>query len=300
MKKYLAYTLLIAMMAPSCKKDLHSSVFDESTDQRLNAILAKYQSTLVAAPYGWVAAVAPAAGDEVYTYWFKFNDSNRVSSRWLDKPAVGSSYRLKALQQPELIFDTYTYLHLLADAEGKVPGAKTGVGLQSDFEFEILSGTADSFVLKGKYNGIDAKLLKAAAKDTTGNVVLPGYPLAGNFKYTSVRTLYTTTQAAGVVASVSRTNGVKTAPPLKYDATVSIDYSDLGASVWKYYLTLKNITDTDIAVDINPVMKSGIKQGSFKILEKSYDPVSGRIYLKTFYTNSAGAERVTEETFIRQ
>nr|WP_295871443.1 DUF4302 domain-containing protein [uncultured Chitinophaga sp.] len=300
MKKYLIYILPAVSIICSCKKDLHSSVFDASADQRLNAILAKYQSDLVAAPYGWTAKVTPALGEEVYAFWFKFNDSNRVLSRWKSEPVAGSSYRLKALQQPELIFDTYTYLHLLADAEGKVPGAQKGRGLASDFEFEILSGTTDSFVLKGKYNGAEAKLVKAAAKDTAGSIILPGYALSGNFSYKSKRTLYAGAQSAGIVANTFQAEGEKVMTPLKYDNMVSVDYSDLGSSGWKYYFTLKDRMDTAIVVDINPVMKSQIKQGSFKILEKSYNPATGRIYLKTFYTNAAGSDRVTEETFVRQ
>lgn len=303
MIKYLVYIILLAAMVfVSCRKDLHSSVFDKSADQRLNAVLSDYQSLLVAAPYGWIATVVPnpEENDNVYAFWFKFNDSNRVTSRWKDLPSINSSYRLKALQQPELIFDTYTYLHLLADAEAKVPGAKPGTGLKSDFELEIISGTADSFILKGKYNGSDITMSKATVKDTSGNIAIPGYVLAGNYLDTSVRILYRTTQANGAIASTSRISGIKTANPLKYPGTVSIDYSDLGASGWQYNIFVKNATDKEITVTINTTMQQQIKEGSFKVLDKSYDPVSGRIYLKTFYTNSAGADRVTEEILLRQ
>lgn len=302
MIRYLVYILLAAMIFTSCKKDLHSSVFDKSSDQRLNALLANYQSILVAAPYGWVAKVLPNPdnNDNIYAFWFKFNDSNRVVSRWQNQPALTSSYRLKAMQQPELIFDTYTYLHLLADPERKVPGAQLGTGLRSDFELEIISGTVDSFVLKGKYNGSDVVLSKATAKDVTGPILLPGYPLAGNYNDTSVRTLYRTTQANGTIASISKTNSVKVANPLKYAGTVSVDYSDLGGSGWQYNIAIKAGTTKDLIVTINTTMQSQIKAGSFKILDQSYDPVSGRIYLKTFYTNSAGADRVNEEVLVRQ
>jgi Domain of unknown function (DUF4302) len=301
MIKYLVYIFLAVMMLPSCKRDLDSSVFDKSADQRLNSVLANYQSLLVAAPYGWMAKVVPnpEESDGVYAFWFKFNDSNRVVSRWKDQPALNSSYRLKALQQPELIFDTYTYLHLLADAEAKVPGAKPGLGLQSDFELEIISASADSIVLKGKYNGSDVIMSRATAKDTSGNIVLPGYPLAGSYKDTSARTLYKTTQADGAISTVAKFTGVKEATPLKYAGTVSVDYSDLGSSGWQYNIAVKNPADKEITVTINTTMQQGIKEGSFKVLDKSYDPVSGRIYLKTFYTNAAGADRVTEEVLSR-
>lgn len=302
MIKYLVYILLVAMVVTSCKKDLHSSVFDQSADQRLNKVLADYQSILVAAPYGWVAKVVPnpEQNNNVYAFWFKFNDSNRVVSRWQNQPSLSSSYRLKALQQPELIFDTYTYLHLLADPEQKVPGAQLGTGLKSDFELEIISGSADSFVLKGKYNGSDITMSRAAAKDTSGAIVLPGYLLAGNYKSTSVRTGYKTTQAAGIIANTWKFDDVKAANPLKFAGTVSIDYSDLGGSGWQYNIFVKDNTTKDVTITINAVMQSQIKEGSFKILDQSYDPASGRIYIKTFYTNSAGADRVNAEILLRQ
>lgn len=301
MIKYLVYILTGLMVISSCRKDLHSSVFDESADQRLNTVLAGYQSVLVAAPYGWLANVVPNPdkNEKVYAFWFKFNDSNRVVSRWKTNPALTSSYRLKALQRPELIFDTYTYLHLLADAEAKVPGAKPGTGLKSDFELEIISATADSIVFKGRYNGSDITFQKAAASDTTGSVRFFGYPLAGTYKATSVRTLYTGGMADSIVADIGKFDGVKEFGPLKYAGMVGVDYSDLGGSGWQYRIA-QTADGQGITVTPNAIMESQIKPGSFKILDQSYNRQTGRIYLKVFYTNSAGSDRVSEETFIRQ
>lgn len=300
MIKYLVYILTFVMIISSCRKDLHSSVFDKSTDQRLNTVLADYQSVLVAAPYGWVANVVPNPdkNEKVYAFWFKFNDSNRVVSRWKSEPALISSYRLKALQRPELIFDTYTYLHLLADAEAKVPGAVRGTGLKSDFELEIISGTADSFVFKGRYNGADVIFQKATASDTAGLVTFRGYPLAGTYKATSIRTLYAGKMADSIVADIGKFDGTKEFNPLRYAGTVGVDYSDLGASGWQYRIG-PTADGQGIMATPNATMESQIKPGSFKVLDQSYDRQTGRIYLKVFYTNSAGADRVSEETFIR-
>ncbi|HEY8959726.1 DUF4302 domain-containing protein [Chitinophaga sp.] len=302
MIKYLVYILTFVMIISSCRKDLHSSVFDKSADQRLNTVLTDYQSILVAAPYGWVANVVPAleTNEKIYSFWFKFNDSNRVVSRWKAEPPLTSSYRLKALQRPELIFDTYTYLHLLADAEKKVPGAAAGTGLKSDFELEIISAAADSFVFKGRYNGADVTFQKATAGDTAGNVrVLGHYPLAGSYQATAVRILYATTAADSLVGSIGNFKGIKEFSPSKYADTVVVDYGDLGNSNWRYRIAL-TADGQGITVTPNATMESQIKPGSFKILAQSYDRGSGRIYLKSFYTNSAGADRVTEETFIRR
>lgn len=301
MIKYVVYILTGLMIISSCRKDLHSSLFDKSADQRLNAVLAGYQSVLLSAPYGWLANVVPNPdkNEKVYAFWFKFSDSNRVVSRWKTNPPLNSSYRLKALQRPELIFDTYTYLHLLADAEAKVPGAMPGTGLKSDFELEIISATVDSIVFKGRYNGSDIIFRKATADDTTGPVAVSGYPLAGTYKATSVRTLYAGRMVDGVVASTAKFNGVKELGPLKYAGIVGVDYSDLGGSGWQYRIG-QTADGQGITITPNAIMESQVKPGSFKILDQSYDRQTGRIYLKVFYTNSAGLDRVSEETFIRQ
>jgi hypothetical protein len=76
-----------------------------------------------------------------------------------------SSYRLKALQQPSLIFDTYSYIHMLSDPDGAVSGGAYGQGLKSDFEFAIDTVTADSIRLTGRFNGSKLSLRKAAQGD---------------------------------------------------------------------------------------------------------------------------------------
>ena len=120
MKNIPLYFLFVSTLFFSCTKE-PEQVFDKSPDERLNETLAGYQKQLSGAQYGWKAVVFPAAGG-AYAFYFKFNDSNRVqmvsdfdsnSARILKE----SSFRLKALQQPSLIFDTYSYLHVLADPD---------------------------------------------------------------------------------------------------------------------------------------------------------------------------------------
>jgi hypothetical protein len=64
------------------------------------------------------------------------------------------------LQQPSLIFDTYSYLHLLADPDPNVNGGRVGAGLSSDFEFYVDSTVADTMKLVGRFNGSKAILTK--------------------------------------------------------------------------------------------------------------------------------------------
>lgn len=169
MNKNLTYILLaIITLVASCRKD-DDNAFDKSPDERLNETLQQYQAALSGSPYGWNANLITADGG-FYRFYFSFNESNRVEmySDFDSTTATSireSSYRLKALQQPSLIFDTYSYIHMLSDPDGAVSGGAYGQGLRSDFEFAIDTVTADSISLTGRFNGSRLSLRKAAQSD---------------------------------------------------------------------------------------------------------------------------------------
>ena len=168
MKRALLYIFLAAVGLTSCQKD-DDNVFDQSPDERLNKALTEYQSQLAGAENGWKAVIYPVAGG-AYSFYFKFNNDNRVQmfSDFDSTSAVTrmeSSYRLKALQQPALIFDTYSYVHLLADPNGLVNGGSFGQGLQSDFEFAFDGVSGDSIKLTGRFHGSRAVLVKATKQE---------------------------------------------------------------------------------------------------------------------------------------
>jgi hypothetical protein len=78
-----------------------------------------------------------------------------------------SSYRLKALQRPTLLFDTYSTLHLIADPTPDVVGGETGEGYYSDFEFAFISASADTIKLEGTFN--KSKLILVRSKSAADN-----------------------------------------------------------------------------------------------------------------------------------
>lgn len=166
MKKYFVGFIVATFMITGCKKEV-DHVFDQSPDERLNEALAKYQAQLTGSPNGWNAVLYPKGGG-AYAFYFKFNDANRVQmvSDFDSASAVTvkeSSYRLKALQQPSLLFDTYSYIHVLSDPSSDINGGTDGAGLVSDFEFYFSDSTssADSIILIGRVNGSKAILTKA-------------------------------------------------------------------------------------------------------------------------------------------
>ena len=166
MKKVLVTVLIVGAFLSSCKKE-DKPAFDKSPDERLKETLDAYQTQLSGAQNGWKGFITPDSGKgAIYSFYFKFNNANRVTmlSDFDALSAVTpkeSSYRLKALQQPSLLFDTYSYLHVLSDPDETVSGGGRGAGLLSDFEFYFDSVATDTIRLIGRLHGSKMIFIKA-------------------------------------------------------------------------------------------------------------------------------------------
>lgn len=171
MKRVSLYILLPVIVLLACNKE--KNVFSKSADQRITDTLTAYQARLTGSSYGWIGMVYPKGGGS-YRFYFSFGTNGRVNmvSDFDSTSATvlnESSYRLESLQQPCLNFDTYNYIHLLADPNGNVNGGPDGEGLQSDFEFILSdSSTADTIRLIGRFNGSKALLWKATQAERDG------------------------------------------------------------------------------------------------------------------------------------
>ena len=178
MNKVLILIFLIAAGLSSCQKESDKPLFNESPDERLNETLTAYQTQLSGAENGWKALITTDSGKgATYSFYFKFNNENRVVmvSDFDSASAVTpkeSSYRLKALQQPSLIFDTYSYLHVLADPDASQNGGAYGAGLISDFEFYFDSVATDTIKLVGRFRGSKIILIRATKEE--GDAYLGG------------------------------------------------------------------------------------------------------------------------------
>jgi hypothetical protein len=84
--------------------------------------------------------------------------------------ALESTYRLKAMQQPALLFDTYNYMHILADPDSRQSNGDVGAGKYSDFEFSFESVTPETITLKGNLQGSRLVLTKAT-QDEADNYI---------------------------------------------------------------------------------------------------------------------------------
>src|SRR5688572_18106495 len=111
MKRILIVFLVLAAALTSCTKE-EDPVFEKSPDERLQEKLTAYQVQLSGAQNGWNGLLVTDSGrGSTHSFYFKFNDQNRVTMLSDFDPVSAttfkeSSYRIKALLQPSLLFDT--------------------------------------------------------------------------------------------------------------------------------------------------------------------------------------------------
>ncbi|MCJ8166638.1 DUF4302 domain-containing protein [Pontibacter sp. E15-1] len=174
MKKLLYISWVMVLLLAACSKDKNDPAPGERPDERLSATLDAYKAQLVGAENGWKAVLYPEGGAG-YSFLLNFTADDRV--RMLSDIDAGtaetslvSTYRLKALQKPALLFDTYSYLHILADPDETKSGGVRGEGKFSDFEFSFDSVTPDSITLIGTQKGSKLVLVRASAADAANYI----------------------------------------------------------------------------------------------------------------------------------
>ncbi|MEO6722556.1 MAG: DUF4302 domain-containing protein [Ferruginibacter sp.] len=174
MIKNILILITCTLFFASCDKKT-DEIFDKTVDERLTEALTNYQNYLTAAP-GWKLFVYPKGLESQditvggLTYYLKFTNTNRVTmvsdfSTDIASVPKESGYRLKALQRPSLIFDTYSYMHIPADPDPNVsfsPTGKGGDGFGTDFNFSFTEAAPkDTIHLQGNFNKSSAVLIKA-------------------------------------------------------------------------------------------------------------------------------------------
>lgn len=175
MKKIFYILTLIAItmgITIACSKT-EDPIFEETTDERLAKELAEYKELLTSQTDGWYLVINTKRGGG-FKFWVSFDDDFRakvLSDMDATYSNVGETstkiqdtgYRIKALMSPSLIFDTYSYIHVLADPNPKVIDGDRAEGLESDFEFSFVNVEDNGTInLKGNFNGCTAILVPVA------------------------------------------------------------------------------------------------------------------------------------------
>lgn len=239
MKKILLGILAFSLLLGACKKDDTVNPEDKP-DAKLIKVLDDYKSQLTGAEFGWKAYLMPDGGG-VYSFLFKFDEKERVQMlsdidpSFEDAP-FESSYRLKAIQRPSLFFDTYSYIHLLADPDQPFQGSY-GTGQYSDFEFSFVSSKEDTITLDGNYNHSKLLLIKAKSKEEFDDFMGNIQEVAGNFS--KLRTYFKRMTVGGVEYELNINPAQK---------AISFAYSDGGSMKSHssfFYVDGNNVVLTD-------------------------------------------------------
>lgn len=234
MKRYI-YGLLLLTAFSGCSKNEFEPKLG-NPDERLSEQSKAYQTQLAGAAYGWKAFLA-TGGEEVYTFTFKFDDKNRtIMTADINGTTVAekeSSYRLKSMQRPTLLFDTYSYLHLLQDPNPGVSGGTAGQGRLSDFEFAFVSSSADTIKLEGTFNKSQLILVRSKSKEETDQTLTAAATLASTIN--KVKTYFKRLAFDGVEYEVNIDASSKSFAITSYDGGVAKVASSL------YYVDGLNI-----------------------------------------------------------
>lgn len=319
MKKILYILILAVVCFSGCKRE-DDPVLDDP-DTRLNAKLSEYETLLSSASNGWKAEIYPKGG-KGYSFYFKFEDGNvTMLSDFNGTTSVTpakSTYRLKALQLPTLIFDTYSYVHMLSDPSASVSGGTQGQGLQSDFEFAIIKSTADSIALLGTFNGNVMMMTKLSSEEETAYLnsgfktsvdINAQYITTNKFPYLQFedniqiavamdqasRTMTLTYTDGSVVKALSakfafNLTGYSLSVPIVYGSHIFSEvYWD--AAVKQYYV-LSGTTRTYFQTSVTPVIPFNLVFGAGKDYSQiEYNPASVATGLSADFNTRYNAAR---------
>ncbi|MCZ4245224.1 DUF4302 domain-containing protein [Pedobacter punctiformis] len=265
MKKILLYSLLSFSLFTGCKKD-ETLVDGQRPEERITEAVTKYSNTLTGSTYGWKAFLYPDGGGG-YSFYLNFNKENKVTMYAdLDydpaQKSMESTYKVRALQNPTLSFDTYNYMHILADPNPSTFGGVAGWGVYSDFEFSIDKETGDTIKLTGKLLGSKLVLVKATQAEKTS------YDSKGLYNSINTTVNYTTANKNLYVLLGDAT---------KVQTTIDV-FNKIFSLTWEDNGDVKT-TSTGFAFTLTGiVLKEPLFYKGKKITELTWDPVKGVYY----------------------
>lgn len=164
MKKIYILIAWLAIGMTACQVE-EDSMFDESSTERMNRMIAECDAMLQKPEHGWRMVYVPNPtkhGGFNVLMDFEKGGKVRMLTDFLDEES-NTTYSFNASQGAVMSFDTYSCLHYLADPSN----TPKGQGWEGEFEFMIQDITADSIVFLGKKHGYKAVFLPAQAEDWT-------------------------------------------------------------------------------------------------------------------------------------
>lgn len=164
MSKYIfLVSLALAVgVSSSCSRE-EDEIFDKSAADRLTEAQENYYNILCSAPNGWEMLYFASGSEQGYNFLMKFEQGDKVTiaARNVNTGDAyteeTSAFDVIADDGPVLTFNTYnTLFHRYSDPQPDGSGeANLGSGSDGDYEFKIMSGTADMIYMRGKKHGVE-------------------------------------------------------------------------------------------------------------------------------------------------
>lgn len=118
--KHFLTILFLAGILVACKKETKTTIPEDIAS--LSQLQEKYKQQLVAAADGWIIDYQPASGQGKVAIWVKFNadgTANILSDyNGYTTEQANVRYRIGGVNAPELIFETYSAWHAIAENMG--------------------------------------------------------------------------------------------------------------------------------------------------------------------------------------
>lgn len=157
MKKFIYVVILICSFGLAGCTPETENLFEGTSADRIEKELEEAKEVLVSAPNGWVMKYYPSS-QQLYGGYnvlasFTKDGSVTISADIVDASQKATSYyKLKEQAGPVLTFDTYNDIfHFFSAPDSNLGDVGTGMG--GDYEFTIMSVSAEEIVLKGKKTG---------------------------------------------------------------------------------------------------------------------------------------------------
>ena len=157
MKKSIYLLVMICSFFMAACSPETDDIFGESSSVRIDKTMKEELKVLTGASNGWLLEYFPQAQQAYggYNILLSFTENGQVTvAADIAAPTATATslYKLKELAGPTLSFDTYNdILHFFSDPASGV--GQTGLGMEGDYDFTIMSATPEQIVLKGRKSG---------------------------------------------------------------------------------------------------------------------------------------------------
>jgi Domain of unknown function (DUF4302) len=156
---------VLFLIESSCSKNEVPPLFEQSINERTDALKNKYLDILTAPENGWICNYTPNKNFGAYTVLMKFDKKQAVSIKSDYKTGQidnSITYRLDKTLKIELVLESFSVFHDIFEINGN--------DNKGEFVFNILSATSDEVVLESKLDSGDDitvfTLRKAKATDS--------------------------------------------------------------------------------------------------------------------------------------